>query len=234
MMIENLPGYVTITFILTTFATIGFFLSAVKKAGEDSYSGQVLVFLVSFWIFFPAVLAIGGFYSFADSVPPRIFLFGALPALLTTAVYLVFFRNSLISKLPLRTLTLLHIVRVPVEVVIYWLFLNGAMPRSMTFGGWNYDILSGITAPVVCWLAFRNGRVNRPLLIAWNAGCLVLLAVIVATAFFAFPSPLQRIDFDQPNRAVMFFPFIWLPALIVPIVFFSHLAALSQLFSKSR
>ena len=43
------------------------------------------------------------------------------------------------------------------------------------------------------------------------------ISVIVVTAFFAFPSPLQRLDFEQPNRAVMFFPFVRLPVLVVPI-----------------
>ena len=35
--------------------------------------------------------------------------------------------------------------------------------------------------------------------------------------------------FEQPNRAVLFFPYIRLPTIIVPVVLFSHLAALWKL-----
>jgi hypothetical protein len=35
--------------------------------------------------------------------------------------------------------------------------------------------------------------------------------------------------FDQPNIAVLYFPFNWLPSCIVPLVLLSHLAAIRQL-----
>lgn len=104
------------------------------------------------------------------------------------------------------------------------------VPEAMTFEGQNFDILSGITAPVIYFLAFRNRRVNRPLLIAWNIAALLLLANIVTIAVLAFPSPIQQIAFDQPNRAVMYFPYVWLPAVVVPIVLFSHVASLWKLY----
>ena len=99
----------------------------------------------------------------------------------------------------------------------------------MTFEGANFDILSGITAPIICLIAFRNNSASRPLLIVWNLLALGLLANIVVTAVLAFPSPMQQIAFDQPNRAIMYFPLIWLPAVVVPIVLFSHLASIWKL-----
>jgi hypothetical protein len=44
---------------------------------------------------------------------------------------------------------------------------------------------------------------------------------------------MQQIAFDQPNIGVMYFPFVWLPACIVPLVLLSHLASLYQLVSGS-
>ncbi|HVF96549.1 MAG TPA: hypothetical protein VM871_04480, partial [Flavisolibacter sp.] len=35
--------------------------------------------------------------------------------------------------------------------------------------------------------------------------------------------------FDQPNIAVLYFPFIWLPSFIVPVVLLSHLVCIRQL-----
>jgi hypothetical protein len=100
----------------------------------------------------------------------------------------------------------------------------------MTFEGWNFDILSGLTAPLVAWLAFRDGRANETVLTVWNLLALALLANIVVIAILSLPSPIQRFGFDQPNVAVEYIPFIWLPTVIVPIVLFSHLAALWKLF----
>jgi hypothetical protein len=113
--------------------------------------------------------------------------------------------------------------------VLLWLFQHGLEPRAMTFEGSNFDILSGLTAPIVYLIAFRGGRTNRGLLIVWNIFALLLLFNVVITAVLSFPGPLQKIAFDQPNVGVTYFPFIWLPAVIVPIVLFSHLASLWKL-----
>jgi hypothetical protein len=225
----NLPAYVSITFILTTFLTVGFFLYAVRRTVFETVPAKILIALTAFWLIFQAVVAMSGFYQQTGVFPPRIGLFGVFPVLLVIISYFVFFRRGFIEGLPLRTLTILHVIRIPVELVLLWLFQNRLVPEVMTFEGRNFDILSGITAPIVVWLAFRGGKVNRPLLIVWNILALGLLANIVTTALLAFPSPAQQIAFDQPNIAIMYFPFNWLPTVVVPIVLFSHLASLWKL-----
>lgn len=229
-MIEGVPPYVSPIFIATTFITVGFLLYAIKRSSPDTLPGRAVLFLTPFWMLFVGVIALGGFYQNTASLPPRIFAAGALPAILLGIGLVVAF-PAFIGKLPLGTLTLLHVIRIPVEIVLFMLAHAGAIPTIMTFEGSNFDILSGITAPIVYYLAFRGGKVNRPLLIAWNIGALILLVNIVATAILAFPSPMQQIALEQPNRAVMYFPFIWLPAVVVPIVFFAHLASLRKLTS---
>ena len=99
----------------------------------------------------------------------------------------------------------------------------------MTFEGMNFDILSGILAPVVYLIAVRGGNINRGVLIAYNLLGIVLLANIVTIAVMSLPSPMQQMSFEQPNKAVLFFPYVWLPTIVVPIVLFSHLASLWKL-----
>ena len=101
----------------------------------------------------------------------------------------------------------------------------------MTFEGRNFDILSGITAPIVYFLAFRKGKVNRPLLLIWNLIALALLVNVVTIAVLSFPSPFQMVGLDQPNIGVTYFPFVWLPSVVVPIVFFCHVISLWKLIS---
>ena len=232
-MTPDLPGYVSPVFILTVFLTVGIFLYALVKAGIKSLPAVFLLGFVLCWIAVQAILASLGFFQNFDVVPPRTFAFGPLPFFLLTFAYLILFRKFL-AKLPLAALTILHVIRIPIELVLFWLYQNGQIPVEMTFEGRNFDILSGITAPIIYFLAFRNGAVNRPLLIAWNIAALALLANIVTIAILAFPSPFQMIGFDQPNIGVTRFPFIWLPAVVVPIVFFCHVVSLWRLLSNTN
>jgi hypothetical protein len=98
----------------------------------------------------------------------------------------------------------------------------------MTFEGTNFDLFSGITAPIVAYLEFRT-TTNKRLLFAWNILCLLLLLNVVITAVFALPSPFQKLAFEQPNIAVLYFPFNLLPTVVVPTVLLGHLVAIRQL-----
>lgn len=228
---DGIPWYVSCLFILTTFATVAFLLQAIKRVGVNARPAQLIIFLLPLWILFQGIVAIGGFYLRSDLFPPRLALFAVFPTIVLTVLYFVFFR-SFIERLPLKILTALHVVRIPVEITLLWLFFAGTVPQMMTFEGRNFDILSGILAIAVYFVAFRGGRTNRGVLIAFNIIGLLLLINIVSIAVLSLPSPMQRLNLDQPNEAVLFFPYIWLPAIIVPIVLFSHLAALWKLATK--
>ena len=234
-MIEQIPAYISIVFLITSFLTFGIFAYAIKRVGFDLLWSKLLLFLIPFWMLFQAVLAISGFYLYTESVPPRLPMFAVLPAVLLIVVCFVT-RNgrNFIEKLPLKALTVLHVIRIPVELTLAWLFEQGLIPQVMTFHGWNYDILSGILAAVVTFAAFRGDRINTKLLVAFNLVGLLLLTNIVTIAILAVQSPLQKLAFDQPNRGVLYFPYIWLPAMIVPIVLFSHLASLWKIYRGSN
>jgi hypothetical protein len=231
-MSEQLPAYVSIVFILTTVATIGLLLSAVRSVSLDIFPSKLLAFLLPFWLFLTGSLAMYGFYAEGTMFPPRIALFAVLPAVLFIIISFLPFRKILIERLPLFGLTLIHVVRIPVELTLYWLAVGGLVPQVMTFAGSNFDILSGIFALAVLVLGFRDRRPNRTVLIAFNVLGLLLLVNIVSIAILSLRTPIQQFGFEQPNRAVLYFPYVWLPALIVPIVLFSHLAALWKLITN--
>jgi len=232
-MIESLPGYISITFILTTFLTVGILFYAVKKTVFDTVPAKILIFLMGFWLLFQAAFALGGTYQ-VMTAPPRVLLFGVAPALLLIIAFFIFGRENFVERLPLKVLTILHVVRIPVELVLFWLFQQGLEPRVMTFEGSNFDVLSGLTAPLVYFFAFRGGKTNRPLLIVWNIFALLLLFNILIIAILSFPGPMQKLAFDQPNLGVTYFPFIWLPSVIVPTVLFCHLASLWHLLKQKE
>jgi len=228
-MTQNAPTYVALIFGLTALATAGAFLLAVYKHSASSRIGRLVIILLPPWMVVQAWVGVSGIDQNTSTVPPRLFLTGILPALVAIIICFTFFRSDLVEALPLRLLTLIHVVRIPVEVVLLWLSQSGDVPRIMTFEGWNFDILSGLFAPVVYLISFRGPQINRGILIAYNIVGLVLLANVVSIAIMSLPSPIQQVAFEQPNQAVLFFPYIWLPAVVVPLVLFSHLASLWKL-----
>lgn len=228
---EPLPSYVTVIFLLTVLATVGFLLYAFWTAHRKRPIIYVMAVTLGFWMYFQMYLAEKGFYSTFDGKPR--FLLAVVPALLFIAALFIVrgTRETILARISLPVLTLLSVVRIPVEFCIDQWYHAGLAPQLMTFEGRNFDIISGITAPIVFFLAFRGGKINRPLLIGWNIVCLLLLINIVANAVVSIPSPIQLQAFDRPNIAVLFYPFIWLPSLIVPAVLFTHLASLWRLMA---
>ncbi len=137
--------------------------------------------------------------------------------------------RSFVGRLNLKTLTWFHVIRIPVEIVLVLLYYRSLIPINMTFEGTNFDIVSGLSAGFMAVFAFKGKTVNRKLLIAWNLLCLLLLINIVVISALAVPSPLQKIAFEQPNIAILYFPFNLLPTVIVPLVLFAHLVVLYKL-----
>jgi hypothetical protein len=203
-------------------------LSAVKEAASPG----IVIALILAWLMVQAMLAIYGFYDNNMTLPPRFVLAVGPPLLFIIILFLTKRGRKFIDSLPLSSLTWLQTVRVPVEIVLYWLMIEKAIPGLMTFEGRNFDILAGITAPFVAWYTFDKGKLGRGFLLGWNIICLLLVLNIVINAALSVETPIQQFAFDQPNRAVLVFPFIWLPAFIVPVVIFSHLASIRQLMKK--
>ncbi len=232
-MIENLPTYISLIFGLTTVATLLLFYLAVKKStsGTTSKKATAVLFCLTIWLAIQAFLTLKNVYnSNTTSIPPKILLLGILPTILTIILLFVTSKGQqFIDTLPLTNITYLNVVRIPVEMILLWLFLNKAIPQLMTFEGRNFDIIAGITAPFIAYFGLTKGKLSRQLILVWNFICLALLLNIVINALFSAPSPLQIFAFDQPNIAILNFPFSWLPTFIVPIVLFGHLTSIRQL-----
>lgn len=218
--------FIIIGFILTTIATIWLFFKA-------SGNRRVILFIL-LWSSIVGILGLNGFYQKLDTVPPRfIFLLG--PVLLFVLLLSMTKKGKrFMDNLDLNWLTLLHCIRVPVELVLYFVFLEGLVPELMTFEGYNFDILSGLTAPILYYLVFVKKKVGVNGLLLWNIICLGLLLNILTIAVLSAQTPIQKMAFDQPNIGVTYFPLVWLPTVIVPIVFLSHLASIGQILSLRK
>ncbi|WGQ10926.1 hypothetical protein QG516_04560 [Pedobacter gandavensis] len=235
-MLEHLPVYLSVLFCLIAIASL--ILLQWTILGSDSRftkkKAGITAIVLSAWLIIQAILALKNTYNpDTDALPPKIILFGILPMIIAIVSLFVSVKGrTFMDSLPLERLTYLNLIRIPVEIGLYLLCLNKVVPEIMTFEGRNFDILAGITAPFIAWYGIRRGKLNPKLILLWNVICLALLINIVFTALLSAPSPLQKFAFDQPNIALTNFPFVCLPTLIVPIVFFGHLVSIRQLLRK--
>ena len=219
---ENLPIYISILFGLITLLTVGLFYKATNR------SILSLVILLT-WLVIQAVIALTNFYTVTDTIPPRFLLLVMPPILFIILLFATNKGRIFIDSLDIKALTLLHIVRVPVEIVLFRLFIYKMIPELMTFEGRNFDVISGISAPLIYYFGFVQKQLSNKIIIIWNVLCLMLLFNIVINAVFSAPFPFQKFAFDQPNIAILYFPFNWLPSCVVPIVLFSHIVAIRQI-----
>lgn len=220
---SNYLVYANFLFIFVTFATLILFFIAAKN-------NKTILSVVLAVVVMQGILAYQNFYLDAPkTLPPRVALV-VFPALaLMLWAFLTEQGKAIIEYIDLEVYTYLHSIRIIVEVGLFLLFKEQLLPQSMTFEGRNFDIVAGLSAPIVAFLFFNQKVISKQILLIWNILCLLLVLQVVITGILAAPSPFQQIEFSQPNVAVLRFPFVWLPSVIVPIVIFGHLVAIKRL-----
>ncbi|HEY0744056.1 MAG TPA: hypothetical protein VGD40_21465 [Chryseosolibacter sp.] len=186
------------------------------------------------WFLFVAIWSASGAMGRFENFP-----FNFAPVLivpLATIVLLVIFSKGLreiLEQIPPSQIIVLQNFRVFVEILLWMLFVASMLPEHMTFEGRNFDILAGLTAPLVSWALSRN-KISRTVAIVWNIACLGLLINIVTIAFLSTPSPI-RVFMEEPSSAVVaLFPISFLPGFLVPLAYTLHFFSLRQLLASEK
>jgi hypothetical protein len=213
---------INIGFIITTLL---FLLLFFLGTGRNK---RVLLISI-LWLILISSISLTGFFQNTNTIPPRflIVLIGniAIIAFLYTRLKTV--------TLDYRYAMLVHALRIPVEITLYFLFLRKQVPEIMTFNGLNFDFIIGISA-LIFFILSQLFKVNlgKKTLLIWNIIGLLFLMNIVVIAILSAPLPIQQLSFEQPNIAVLSFPYILLPSFIVPIVILTHIISIKQLATR--
>jgi hypothetical protein len=221
---NQLPLYIPVVFICTTILAFIILFRALGKS-------KGLLYIFSGWLFLQAIISLSGFYLPRGGNGPAFLLLVFPPLFFVILVLATAWGGKLTGRPDLKWLTLFHIIRIPVEIVLFWLFIHKGLPGVMTFEGRNLDILAGISAPLIYYFGFVKSRLPVGVILAWNFICLGLLLNIVVTAVLSMPFPVQQFGFEQPNIALFYFPFVWLPGGLVPLVLFAHMYSIRQLLA---
>jgi hypothetical protein len=227
-------GFIILSLVYFTLLILEFRKAAALSSFSDekkkSINRTILVTLVG-WTILISV------FSFTDIMSDfSRFPFNVMPVMVIPLVALIivtFFSKTtaeLLNHIPQERLIRLQSFRFFVEILLWLLFLAHEVPIQMTFEGRNLDILSGITAPVIAWLASR-GKLSRTTLIVWNIACLGLLVNIVGVAILSMPV-FHVFNNEPANTIVAHFPISWLPGLLVPLAYTLHFLSLRKLLKK--
>jgi len=214
---ENLPLYVYLFFGASAVLALSIFYIA-------SQNSKMFLLVVIGWILVLTFLSLSDRYTPTKSLLPIFPLLTVPPTILVVALFFIKKGKEFMQNLNVKTLMILHTTRILVEVGLFFLATYKVIPESMTFEGRNFDILIGLSAPVIYYFGFVKSTLNRSIIIAWNIIGLALLFNVVFTTITTV------LVLKQPNFALGYFPFFLLPSVIVPIVLFSHLVSLKKLF----
>jgi hypothetical protein len=223
---SHLPLPLIALFLLTVLLT--FFLLAKAVRGSKA----ALITSVA-WVGLQSGVALSGFYLVTNVLPPRFLLVIAPPLVLLIGLLLIPAGRHFLGGMDLKWSVLFHTIRIFVELNLYWLFLYKQVPALLTFEAGNLDILVGLSAPLAWW-AYSSGRMKRRGLFIWNVVCLLSVLNALVRAMLSAPFPFQKLALAQPTIAILYSPFVLLPAFIVPSAMLCHLAVFKRLSDPSQ
>jgi hypothetical protein len=166
-----------------------------------------------------AAVAQTGVLARVELLPPPFLLLAVAAFGVALGVALSPVGARLARGLPLWALIGFQAFRFPLELLMHRAANDGLMPSVMSWNGYNFDIVSGVSALLLGGvLLFRT--VPRWLVVAWNSLGSLLLAVIATVAIAASPI-FRAFGDDQVNLWVTRFPYTWM-AVMVAAALFGH------------
>ena len=220
-MTPDLPLYISISFLLITVYVIYVF------AKSNSLKKTTLPIIIG-WSVLICVLAYNGVYHYTEGDK-----YSTFPLVMAPPAFFIYYliKNKFYENRDIRWSTAIHIVRFPVELLLFELAIRELLPMEMTFKGWNFDIIPGITSILLLlWMKFR--RVNKKILLGWNILGLILILFILTNGFLSQELLYKNFGYTVPNIAITYFPTILLGGVIVPMVIYTHISDIILLAKK--
>lgn len=231
MFVVATVSFVVITATVAAVITAGV-RQASRRAGASPHAWRAWMGAVAAWLVVVSMVAASGVLLNFRALPPRMFLIvgGGIAWMMVASRSATFGR--LLDAAPRSWPIALQTMRVPIELGLFALHAAGRLPSHLTFEGRNFDVLVGLTAPIVAYGVHRGWLGGRAIF-AWNVASLGFLVNIVGMAVTTFPGPLHMDWPGVSNEVMATWPFVWLPGFLVPVALMGHVTSLRQLL-RSR
>ncbi|MCB0699080.1 MAG: hypothetical protein H6551_05220 [Chitinophagales bacterium] len=187
--------------------------------------------LVSLWVVYLFIIGKSGVIATFE-LPPRLPQFVILPAF----IIIFWFFNAkrfkeIINAFPIELTVYIQSFRIFVELLILGLYYRGIGPEQITFEGNNFDIVAGLTAPIIAYLVYKRKILGHFEIIVWNILSIILLTNIVGIFLtLAFKPEVWGYDVTPISLEFTEPPFIYIAGVFMPVAVFLHIFSLKKSF----
>jgi hypothetical protein len=158
-----------------------------------------------------------------------------IPALvLSLVLWRAGWLQAAIRELSPAAIPWLQTLRIGGGLTLFAAWASRVAPWGWVIRAGTGDILVGIGAAAVAALLGTGLAWSRTAAVAWNVFGLVDMAHTLVRGLLSAPGPQQRIFEIPPNLVPAVFPFLYLPAFIVPLTILLHILSLQQLARMGR
>jgi hypothetical protein len=235
----NASPTLTWTFVALAAIVASMFVLAVRQsslhantpASPTARPTAVAAIAVVVWLAVTFGLAASGRLSFT-SRPPTEGIVIAAGVALAFGVALSRVGLRIATGVPLAALVGAQAFRFPLELIMHRAYAEGIMPVQMSYSGFNFDILTGLSAIVVALMLVRNPR-SLVVVRIWNTAGIVLLANVVTIAIVSAPTPLRLFHNEPANDWITRAPWVWLPTVFVVVAIMGHVLVLRRLRAEA-
>ena len=233
----NVPFYISLFLILITAIILYFiyyglnysFTALGFSSKRKNISLLIAIVVICVWLAVSAILASNGFFADFNSLPPRILVALIPPSLAIGYISASERVNNILRVMPKSWMIYAQSFRFLMEVFLFLMLLNGALPVQMTFEGRNFDIIIGLSAPLIAYYSYNKKVWPKIVPLLWNLAGILLVTNVLVIGLLSTPGPMRKFFNEPANTMIAQFPFIWIAALIVPFAYLLHILSIKQI-----
>ncbi len=219
---------ISLLFLATTGMGVAFIALALRAA----FTGRARLIawgLLALWLVATGAVAAAGLLEPAANRPPPNLVMALVGVFALCGLALTGPGRRMAKSISPHWVVGMQGFRILVEICLWMGAEAGLSPVLMSWHGRNFDVISGLLG-LALGLVMARRAVPRALVAGYHVLGLGLVLNVAGHAIAAMPGPLQVI-FGAENAPlfVTTFPYVWLPAVLVPLAIAGHVLGLRQL-----
>ncbi|MDT0606866.1 hypothetical protein [Croceitalea rosinachiae] len=220
-------GYIGLSILMTIILVV--IANKATKSSASKAPAKLLYILLG-WHLYIYLLSITGFLENLD-FPPRFVFLTIMPAFIFVGWFAKKAKNSQwLLSIPSHWLVFYQFFRILIETLFVFTVSAGLLHVNVTIEGYNFDMIYAITALAAGWLVMK-GYYKFGLI--WNyLGLLVIASIIILFQLTIFAPHVFGPNTASFPLGFLQYPYMLVPAFLMPSAVFIHVLSIVQLRKK--